>query len=545
MGAIRTGWQLYQSTKEDSLLHQLFQFAEKSKAGIIREALGEMQAKQNAGIPDSLLSLEKNFRVDLAYYDAKIQQFRLQQKEYDSTKVKVFENKFFALNRQYEALIEGFEKNFPKYYQLKYDSRVATVNSIQQALPDQKSILLEYFEGDDSIYIFKITKENIAINAIPKPVDFQQWINDLQKGIGDFSFLQDSVIESYNLYTRSAYKLYELLLKEVLPTNNSEPTQLIIVPDGRLGYIPFETLLYDKVPENLVVNKINYQSLPYLLNRYRINYSYSGSLLLENMHKRSSKADKECLAFAPIYNQGESTIAMRGSLLSLRDTTMTALPGARQEVQALSRFVDGDFRFGSEADERLFKQEASQFQILHLAMHGLTDNQNPSNSRLIFNTVRDSVEDNALYAYELYNMNLNADLVVLSACQTGSGQYAQGEGVMSLARAFMYAGSPSVIQTLWNTEDRASARLMTYFYETLVRGLDKTSALREAKLKYLASANGFEGHPFYWAGFTLYGDVEPISFGNSTTTPLLIILLISFVSIGWFIFKQTKTSLSN
>jgi CHAT domain-containing protein len=144
-------------------------------------------------------------------------------------------------------------------------------------------------------------------------------------------------------------------------------------------------------------------------------------------------------------------------------------------------------------------------------MHALIDDNNPMNSRLAFaRDATDSLEDGYLNAYELYNMELSADLAVLSACETGFGSLKKGEGIMSLARAFAYAGCPSLVMSHWKVDDRSSSQLMNAFYGYLSQGLSKNEALRQAKLTFLKDADEQTAHPFYWGSFAVVGNIDPI-----------------------------------
>ena len=171
------------------------------------------------------------------------------------------------------------------------------------------------------------------------------------------------------------------------------------------------------------------------------------------------------------------------------------------------------------ANEAVFKSNAIDYGILHLATHAIIDGENPLNSYLIFTSTGDSTEDNNLYAWELYNMRLNAQMAVLSACNTGFGKLQRGEGVMSLGRAFAYAGVPSIVMSLWPAEDESTADLMGYFYEALAEGQSKDEALRNAKLRFLKEMPPSKHHPFYWAGFVVQGDAGPL---KSNEIPLWI-----------------------
>ena len=221
------------------------------------------------------------------------------------------------------------------------------------------------------------------------------------------------------------------------------------------------------------------------------------------------------LAFAPAY-KGEANldIALRGSLQSIRNGAIP-LENTKHEILAIADYFDGIFDFGSSANEAFFKAEASNFGVLHLAMHGEPDYENPDFAHFKFtNVVEDSLEDNLLHHYEIANMDLTAQLAVLSACETGTGKYREGEGVFSLARSFMYAGVPSVVMSLWKVNDESTSELMPYFYRNLADDMTKGAALHHAKKDFLKETDLEFRHPYYWAGFVLLGNNEPLKSGG-------------------------------
>ena len=167
--------------------------------------------------------------------------------------------------------------------------------------------------------------------------------------------------------------------------------------------------------------------------------------------------------------------------------------------------------YGKAANEANFKQELPHHNILHLAMHGLVDAQYPEYSALAFTDDKDSLEDDFLYVHEIKHQSIDADLVVLSACETGYGKYQRGEGVVSLGRSFMYAGVPALVVSLWAVNDVSTGELMNYFYDNLAKNVDKSEALRQAKLQYLKNTNGVSTHPVYWAAFVQVGDSRPVA----------------------------------
>jgi CHAT domain-containing protein len=170
----------------------------------------------------------------------------------------------------------------------------------------------------------------------------------------------------------------------------------------------------------------------------------------------------------------------------------------------------GTVFLGKDAVEERFKSIGSNFQIVHFATHGMANDRDPDFSLLAFTEVPDSIENEFIYVSDLYNMQLNADLVVLSACETGLGELRKGEGVISLARGFSYAGAKGIFTTLWSVNDLATSLIIESFYKYLKQGKDKDEALHLAKMDFLSQADNQKAHPFLWAPFIFIGDTSPL-----------------------------------
>jgi len=218
---------------------------------------------------------------------------------------------------------------------------------------------------------------------------------------------------------------------------------------------------------------------------------------------------------------------------------LTTLPWSRYEVNEISNYISGDSYLGENASEFVFKQEAGTHGIIHIATHAFTDDEYPSYSRLVFNNGGGPAEDGILYAYEIYNLKLNSDLAVLSSCNTGTGKFVKGEGTFSLARAFIYAGVPSVVMSLWNIDDRSTAEIVVGFYKRLEQGETKTDALRNAKLEYLKKSDQLTANPVYWAGLIPIGDQSSINVKKPVRYYYLVIITAAFLL---FIFIMNKRS---
>ena len=547
--AIATSLQLYEKTKEDSIQEAAFTFAEKNKAGLLLEAIQESHARRFAGIPDSLLEQEHELRVNLNYYDSEIQKRTLEKGSYDTTLVQAFESRFFDLSREYETLVEQFERDYPDYYRLKYDLTVASVADVQQYLPDEQTTLLEYAIGDSGIFIFQITKGSYRVHEVSKPKDFEQQVRDFRAQVTDFDRFRFSEPEKrqvlFEAYLSLGHNLYKTLLQPIvgstaevlsMTAGKESEQRLIIVPDGILGYLPFEALLTEKVK----AEKVNFVDLPYLIRRCQTFYAYSATLLTNRKASAATRKSpgKLFAGFAPDYPILADTIDREELALLVRED-FYPLENNEKEVRQIAALFKGDVFTGKAASERLFREKAGQYRLLHLAMHTRVRDQHPLHSSLVFRQSSDSLYDNFLEVSELYGMELNARLAVLSACKTGYGQWVRGEGVMSLSRAFAYAGCPSLVMSLWNAEDQSTAAIMVDFYKELKKGQSIDGALRQAKLNTLDnySHDYYGSHPFFWAAFVPVGEMGTVDIPSTSYNwlwwgggcLLLFVLLVLFV----------------
>ncbi|MGI9545058.1 MAG: tetratricopeptide repeat protein, partial [Cyclobacteriaceae bacterium] len=522
--AIAVCMQLHQATSESDYLRQAFTYSEKSKSGVLRQMISNISAKSFGQIPDNLLALEKQIRLDRDYYMSYINYYKTQKDGYDTTEVNGFERELFALSRTYDSLTLTFERNYPKYHQLKFDPGTIDVTSLKKQLSDSNTALVEYFMSDTLLYAFTLTKNQFEVASIPVGQKLETLIQDFNNGLTVQGHSQTE--QNHKLFA-AANQLYDLLFKPVAGTLEKDVEKIVIIPDGLISLIPFELLLAD-MPEAGVFDYNNYS---YLLKNYQISYAYSGTLWSKKVIQKN-QWENQFAGYAPSYQP--ALLAEANELISYGNfrNEISDLKYTEEEVRNASSFFNGHTYTGSEATEMLFKGEGGKYQILHLAMHAIIDEENPLLSKLIFTQDNDTLEDGFLNAYELYNMDLTAELAVLSACNTGYGKLAKGEGVLSLGRAFAYAGCPSIVMSLWPAQDRATADIMGYFYEGLAKGYAKDRALREAKLQYLENASDLFTHPFYWAGFVVQGDTSPIEVSSGiswywllSTIPLLGIVM--------------------
>jgi CHAT domain-containing protein/tetratricopeptide (TPR) repeat protein len=481
-------------TGDSSFLYKAFDFSERNKSMNLLLTLKDEHAKKLGNIPDSLLKKERDIKLAKFIYNKSLYE-ESKHDTPDTNKIKYWNERILDLEWKYKELLTGFERDYPEYYSLKYNLSTASVQDLQHQL-NKDEMLLEYTLGSDSIYIFCITPGKYELLAKPMDSSLVSGIFSLRQNLKLFD-IQHYDIKDFRSFQECALRLYNTLIHPI----GIEPhiSNLFIIPDDELGYLSFDMLIQDERRGN----KIDFRRLPFLIRKYNISYSPSASLMAYHQNNRNSLPLKGLLAFAPTY----STFLNYQHLESDRRN----LPGAITEVNNIpSRYFGRKF-LAEQATEAHFKQHASQYDILHLAMHTQINDEYPLTSILRFHPGNIGEEDNQLHTYEIFGLDLNSRMVVLSACSSGNGKLEKGEGINSLARAFLYAGTESIIMTLWDVEDGASKELITYFYEFLSKGHKKDKALRMAKIKYLDNCFYLkEGHPYFWSGYVVYGNNDPV-----------------------------------
>jgi CHAT domain-containing protein len=268
-------------------------------------------------------------------------------------------------------------------------------------------------------------------------------------------------------------------------------------------------MLLDAAPDKKVMD---FRNLSFLIRNYVISYSASAMLQFSGLKSTGKKAKRNLLAMAPSYDNLTNLKENGFTDETGKKVYLLPIPGVEEEIKGIKKALSGKTISGPGATENRFKQIAGNYNILHLAMHTLVNNEKPMLSKLVFYQDKDTIEDGMLNTYELFGMNLNAGLAVLSACNTGTGKLMKGEGMMNLARGFIYAGVPGIVMTLWSVEDQSSAEIVEKFYEYLEDGMAKDEALRQAKLDLIDQGDPLRSHPYYWAAYVTIGDFSPMKF---------------------------------
>lgn len=501
--AIYVAKMLYDQTKDLSYLEQAFNFTETSKSFALYSEIKDMEAMEFSDLPIDIKQKESRLTGEIQIYEQYLYDEQIQTRP-DSQKIADIKDELFQLKDDYDNLTQEIEANYENYYELKYNPKFVTLEEVQDKLA-YRDALIEYVLSDSLLITYVIDKK--GINAFSQEIgpEFAQECMDYYSLLNKQNFSR-GVHQNYRRYVNLGYKFYKILVEPCLQYTDRK--NFTIVPDGAITYIPFEGLITKQTDTEY----INYLDLPYLIRDYSIGYTHSSTLMFSE-RLQSKSPEKKVLAFAPLYINPFDRMNSE-QIRAMDDSIQYFLPlaGTIKEVQSIKETVPSRVFLNEQATEANFKKYAADYNVLHLAMHTLMVDDEPLYSLLAFTTAEtdDTVEDNRLYAYEIYNMKLNAKMAVLSSCNTGSGKMQKGEGMMSLARGFIYAGCPSIVMTLWQVADKSSSEMMTSFYKYLKKGKSKQEAMRHAKIDYLSHADDLTSNPYFWSGFVVLGDNSPI-----------------------------------
>ncbi len=522
---IASAIELYDLTDKEKYLFEAFNFNEKNKAILLLESINKSQAIQFANIPDSLLQKEKELKLQISSINRNLYEEQNVLENSNTRKIEKLKRQLFTDSEEYDALIRTFEKEYAEYYDLKYNYSTVSVKEIQKKLINSNTQLIEFFSGNKYTYIFSISENEIKVNA----VSHQDELNHDIQFVNDFISMPpntNTIKKQLSSYIKSSKNIFDQFIKEAI---FPESKHLVIITDGILGYIPFEAIV-TKEPKSSNVS-FSLENLSYLMEDYEISYSYSSTLFLNSLDMQEYLSENTFLGIAPSFGQLNENLQTR----ICNENALYSLQCSEAEVARIKNKIGGKILVGNEATLQNTKKELSNARIIHLATHACLDDTNPE-----FNKIY--LADNYLSNNELYTLKLNSELAVLSACETGSGTLAKGEGVMSLARGFIHAGCPSIIMSLWSIDDCATSKIMVSFYNELYKGKSKTEALRNAKLKYIKKAKKVNQHPYYWAAFVQIGNYNPIEISSPKTNLLYAFGFLSFAVLIFIGIKKYKKS---
>lgn len=516
---LKVCYQLYMLTGEKRYADHAYQLIEQSKSNqALFDSPLELQAPIN--VPDSVILKEKNINASISSLET-LQYQERNAEESDDSKVKEYGQDIIRFTDELILLRSEISKKYPAYFQFKYNRELMSIEQTQSQLLTGDDVLINYYSQQDELYAFQIRKTDFSFIKIEVKNNLKTSIQRFNQMLKQPEINQKSVED----YVKLSSDLFNILL----PGSDSfKPGgSIIIIPDGPLHYLPFQALTTNS--EAGIVN--NFKTLDYLMKSHPVRYATSSTML--SYHTRGKRQGKGAIAFAPSFVESDSDEpiqfdSVRASLGNLAYTN--------REVKNLGEHFNTNYFLDTAATEKAFRNSVKGYSIVHLASHGIIDPNNGFFSKLLFSPFdTDSINDGYLNTREILGMSIPADMVVLSACNTGSGELLAGEGVMSLANGFFYAGAKSVVMTLWTANDESTANIMGGFYENLANGQSKSQALRAAKFDYLENANSLSSHPYYWAHFVVNGDDRPlVKTGWSKVWWFLLLIPIAFFLISKF-----------
>ena len=495
-GAIESSLILSEEQSRPDKKNAVLCYMEKSRSILIKSYQKEKAAQEDC-LPTEISLRINHLEKEIAQIE---KNYYLALEEEDEARVEVINKELMDARLEWNFLVEPYEVEESKFIG-SFDENNVSTDHVQSSLDAEQAILM-YYQLDSSLISIFISADIFDIKQIHVGDGFKSNIAKFSNAISNWETIQTDFGKAKNSYDTLSGLLGDELLTQ-LNLSKNPISELKIIPHGVLFNVPFETLKWK--------DKLLLESMP-------VHYALS---LEKSYEKRSNDGEvqKMFAGFAPRYGTPAlegATLGEGGPPINLRGN-LNDIPETRVALLKLSKLFDGKIWMEKEASKASFIKNAPEYRILHLAMHGKVHEGESKLSKLYFN----EEESSGLTIREIQAMDLNADLVVLSACETNVGTLKKGEGPMSLAYAFQYAGAKSVLSSLWSVPDLQTSKIMVEFYRQLKFGLNKSGALQKAKLKYLENAVGMERHPSFWAGFIILGEDAPIRYSTFNYAYLL------------------------
>lgn len=472
----------YQRTGEEAWKNKVFKLSEQDRTILLKNRLNAYASLSYSKVPARVLEREVLLQEELAAHasdPASAAQLHTHEEAYGS-------------------FLDSLRRQHPAYFAMKYGDQEFGISEVQRELLAPGQSLVAYSMADTALYAVVICRDQADIVRLGA-----EGVKGLVEQLNTATAKLDQ-----GTYLRSAHALHERIFAPVRPLLCG--TEIFVIPDGCLHSVDLELLL--AAPSTMADMKEHL-----LIREFTISYLLSASTAIR--FKQLDRArGRGALAMAPGFSdelkQGYITATADTNGLDRAFLRHIQQPFAVRTARELGDVMSARVMVGAEATEARFRAMAEKYGIIHLGTHTEINNASPLYSKLVlskqFDGDGDGDGDGYLHAYEIYEMQLGAELAVLTACGTGSGRFENGEGVRSLAHGFAYAGCPSLVMSLWNIDEKTSGEIIAGFYRYLAEGYPKNAALRQAKLDYLDGASEELSAPYYWAGMVLVGDVAPV-----------------------------------
>lgn len=504
--AINACYYAYEVEPNDSIIAYAYYFIEKCKNQVLLDAIRQNQARKFGNIPDSLIEKEYRFKSQLVKMQNDLHRLNFENADPEIIMNCQVENARIQID--YAEFLRVLEKQFPEYYQVKYSDKIPDLQALKKYA--SRKILIEYLDGENSVALIAFNRHKTVFKVYPKNEEFNVCLNDVLQALYNSDNLNRYDPINFQHFVNQSFWLYEKLLKPAL-SQFSPANELILIPDGKLCYLPFEALI-SKLPENLSV--VNYEKLNYMLLDFTIRYEYSVGLLNFQRSNKIARRGDVYAGFAPYY--GDNSALNKVRVLGKKSGYLSSLKYNTEEIEDAAKIFKGQAYLGKDATEVHFRKSMSS-KIVHFAGHTIINDSIPELSGMFFSGQANMNESNeVLYLDEMFNLDMNTRLAILSGCETGYGRLLKGEGLSSIGRAFKYAGCNDLVMTLWKINDHSASIIIKRFCTNLRRGVPTAAALRRAKIECLNNTgDGRPPNPFYWSAFIMIGSNEALFHRNN------------------------------
>ncbi|WP_452230881.1 CHAT domain-containing protein [Lacinutrix sp. MEBiC02404] len=486
-------YQLQATTDATNYTERAFQYAENQKASILKD----IKTKK------SLLELHPEDSLLITQSNLVKQEERLTNKLINTPISNASAEEKNTLRQELNAVsiaLKTRNNAIDKKYAVLKNSEALPFEDLKKKLTQDHAVLVEYFYGKHDLYQFIFSTKTASFHRIPLNEETNNAISTFITYFGSSAAINNDILK----FTEDAFTLYKTLLLDKI----ADQENVIIIPDSKLNFIPFDALLTAKTTSS------SFSKMPFLVKKHKLVYNANASIYLnqKNTNKKGS-----LLGVFPVF-----------------EGTNQELIYSKKEAESIEKIMNADLLFQTQATKRNFIDKATNYSILHLSTHAKSGNfQEPASIDFY---------DETLTINELYSLNMNVNLVVLSACETGVGTLQKGEGALSIARGFQYAGAKNVLFSLWQINDLATSQIMTSFYKNYNKYNSEFIANNTSKIEYLNNdeISNIKKSPYYWSAFVYYGTIS-----QKTKIPFLLYSIIAILSLILLVFLFLKINRKN
>ncbi|WP_282148523.1 CHAT domain-containing protein [Algibacter lectus] len=467
----------YAKTKNKTLLKTALEYAENSKSSVLKTIF--LKKKRLQHFPNDSLLIEE---FQLLKTQEQLTSL-LVKEDLSASQINNLSSKLSSISIQLKKLNSKISKKHPN------TNKPFNFNNLTSKLKKDNAVLIEYFYGKNSIYQFIISEQDINLNRIHFTLDIKQQVSNFINLFNKASTINNDIQN----YTTQAFEVYKLLNLDKAPSSKN----IIIIPDGLINFIPFEALLTNKTKTTL------YSKMPFLIKKQNVVYNSSTVVYLNESIKQNTNT---VLGFFPVF-----------------ENETQALTYSVKEAEAIEKHMSSKLFMKAKASKSNFFTNAPNYNVIHLSTHASSGDFVTSSNLSFF--------DDTLFLNELYSLDLSPNLVVLSACETGIGKLYKGEGAMSIARGFQYAGAQNILFSLWQINDLSTAQIMESFYKNYSTSQSAYTANQASKISYIKneSINNSKKSPYYWSAFVYYGDLTEVKSQNFTIYVCIGIFIVLFI----------------